>query len=142
PASRRARTAKAIRAGLSSELLQEAQVVVVEEAQVGDAVLKHHNTLNTQTPNKTLNLLGIVAIVVDVGVDVGVDLAGAEDLQPTLALADVAAAAVLEVTGAVALKARDVDLDQELGEGEEVRAQAHVALLAEHHPRERQQRAL
>ena len=41
-----------------------------------------------------------------------------------------------------ALEARDVDLDARLGEREEVRAQAHVALVAEDRAREREQRAL
>ena len=41
-----------------------------------------------------------------------------------------------------ALEARDVDLDARLGEREEVRAQAHLALVAEDRPGEREQRAL
>ncbi len=40
------------------------------------------------------------------------------------------------------MKAGDVDLDGGLGEGEEVRAQAHVALVAEDGAGEGQQRAL
>ena len=40
------------------------------------------------------------------------------------------------------MEAGDVDLDARLGEGEEVRAQAHLALGAEDRPREREQRAL
>ncbi len=42
----------------------------------------------------------------------------------------------------VAVKAGHVDLDARLGEGEEVRAQTHVALVAEDRARELQQRAL
>ena len=41
-----------------------------------------------------------------------------------------------------AVEAGDVDLDAGLGEGEEVRAQADLALLPEDGSRERQQRAL
>ena len=72
----------------------------------------------------------------DVGVDVGVDLARAEHLEPALALAQVAARAVAQEALAVAVEAGDVDLDARLGEGEEVRAQAHVALVAEDRARE------
>jgi hypothetical protein len=84
---------------------------------IGDA-------LDAHAPREALDLLGVIAIVVDVGVDVGVDLAGAEDLEPALSPADVAARAVGQVALPAALKARDVDLDARLGEREEVRAQA------------------
>ena len=41
-----------------------------------------------------------------------------------------------------AVEARNVDLDARLGEGEEVRAQLHLALLAEDRARESEQRSL
>jgi hypothetical protein len=87
-------------------------------------------------------LLGVVAVVVDVGVDVRVDLAGAEDLHPALALAQPAARAVAHEARAVAVEAGDVDLDARLGEREEVRAQADLAALAEDRVGEAEQRAL
>src|SRR5919206_1853313 len=126
----------------SSELLQEAQVVVVQRPHVGQAVLELGDALDAHPPREALDLLGVVAVVVDVGVDVRVDLAGAEDLDPALALAQAAARAVRHEALAVAVEARDVDLDARLGEREEVRAQADVAPLAEDRVGEAQQRAL
>src|SRR5919112_2685173 len=121
---------RAVRAW-SAELLQEAEVVVVERAHVGQPVLELGDALDAHPPREALDLLGVVAVVVDVGVDVRVDLAGAEDLHPPLALAQPAARAVADEALAVAVEARHVDLDARLGEREEVRAQAHVAALAE-----------
>ena len=45
----------------SSELLQEAQVILVVEAQVGDAVLEHRDPLDPHAPREALHLLGVVA---------------------------------------------------------------------------------
>jgi hypothetical protein len=73
--------------------------------------------------------------------DVRVDLAGAEDLDPRLAAADRAARAVAQ-EAVLAVEAGDVDLDARLGEREEVRAQADLALVAEDRAGEGQQRAL
>src|SRR5215210_6197966 len=126
----------------SAELLEEAEVVVVEGAHVGEAVLELGDALDAHAPREALDLLGVVAVVVDVGVDVRVDLAGAEDLDPALALAQPAARAVPHVAPSVAVEARDVDLDARLGEREEVRAQADVAALAEDRVGEAEQRAL
>ena len=93
-------------------------------------------------PNaKPWTLLGVVAVLAHVLEDVRVDLAGAEDLDPALALAHRAARAVAQ-EAVLAVEARDVDLDPRLGEREEVRAQADLALVAEDRAGERQQRAL
>ncbi len=115
-------------AGPASELLQEAQVVLVVQPQVGDAVLEHRDPLDAETPREPLDPLGVIAGRVRLGrghvrVDVRVDLAGAEHLEPALALAQVAAGAVLQEAPAVAVEAGHVDLDAGLGEREEVRAQ-------------------
>src|ERR671928_818836 len=126
----------------SSELLQEAQVVVVQRPHVGQAVLELGDALDAHPPGEALDLLGVVAVVVDIGVDIRVDFAGAEDLQPAFALAQVAARAVGQVAAPRAVRARDVDLDARLGEREEVRAQADVPVVAEDRPGEAQQRAL
>src|SRR3954468_13835204 len=125
-----------------SELLEEPKVVVVEGAHVGQAVLELGDALDAHPPREALDLLRVVAVVVDVGVDVGIDLARAEDLDPALALAQAAARTIGHVALAVAVEARDVDLDARLGEREEVRAQADVAALAEDRVGEAQQRAL
>src|SRR3954471_14906045 len=125
-----------------SELLDEPKVVVVQGAHVGQAVLELGDALDAHPPREALDLLRVVAVVVDVGVDVGIDLARAEDLDPALALAQAAARTIGHVALAVAVEARDVDLDARLGEREEVRAQADVAALAEDRVGEAQQRAL
>src|SRR5579875_1367023 len=125
---------------MASELLQEANVVVVEQAQVGDAVLEHGDALDAHAEGEALHPVGVVAVVLDVGEHVGIDHPGTEDLDPRRALAQRAALAIGgDAAGAV--EARNVGLDAGLGEGEEVRSQAHLALLAEDAPREAQQRA-
>src|SRR3954454_2140401 len=125
-----------------SELLEEPKVVVVQGAHVGQAVLELGDALDAHPPREALDLLRVVAVVVDVGVDVRVDLARAEDLDPALAPAQPAARAVLHEARPVAVEARDVDLDARLRERKEVRAQAHVPTFAEDRVGEAQQRAL
>src|SRR5205085_2516663 len=115
----------------SAELLQEPDVVVEEHAQVGDAVLQHRDALDAHPERPALDLLGVVAVLADVREHVRVDHAGAEDLDPAGALAEVAAYGWVgsdQGAGPPALEAGHVDLDARLGEREEVRAQAHVAL--------------
>ena len=58
-AGRSIRAARA--AGPSSELLQEAQVVLEVQAQVGDAVLEHRDPLDAEAQGEALHLLGVVA---------------------------------------------------------------------------------
>src|SRR4051812_47512643 len=124
------------------ELLEEAEVVVVQRPHVGQPVLELGDALDAHPPREALDLLGVVAVVVDVGVDIRVDLARAEDLDPALALAQATARAVAHEATPVAVEARDVDLDARLGEREEVRSQADVAPLAEDRVREADERAL
>ena len=110
-------------------------------------MLEHRDPLDAEPPREALDALGVVAWGVAIGrghcaVDVGVDLTGAQHLEPALALAQVAARAVSHEALARAVEARDVDLDARLGEGKVMRAQPHIALLAEHGAREHQQRPL
>ena len=116
------------------ELLQHPHVVVEEAPQVGDAVPQHRDPLDPDAEGEALDPLGVVAVLGDEAEHVGVDHAGAEDLDPALALAEVAALAAGQRAGAAALEAGDVDLDAGLGEGEEVRPQAHLAVGAEDRP--------
>src|SRR3954454_7954227 len=90
---------------LSPELLQEAQVVLVEHPQVGDAVLEEGDPLDPHAEGEALHALGVVAVLGDVAEHVRVDHAGAEDLDPTRALAQRAARAVAQVAGAAAVVA-------------------------------------
>src|SRR5687768_5106489 len=101
----------------SAELLQEAKVVLVEETDVVDVVLEHRDPLDAHAEGEALDALGVVAVLAHVLEDVGVDLARAENLDPALALADVAAGGA-DVAGPGALEAGHVDLDAGLGEGE------------------------
>src|SRR5579884_2711612 len=125
----------------SPELLQEADVVVVEQPQVGNAVLEHRDPLDPHPEGEALDPLGVVAVLAHVLEHVGVDHPGAQDLDPALAPAQ---AAPLAGGGhaAFAVKARDVDLDARLGEREEVRSQPDLALRPEVLAGERQERAL
>src|SRR5205823_1868747 len=99
----RRRNDAATRVTLSSELLQEAQVVLIEEADVVDAVAQHRHPLEPE-PKRRPAVLG--------GVDLAVfehdrmDHPAAADLDPTGVLADATAAAVANVAGHVELGAR------------------------------------
>src|SRR5262249_19461980 len=89
-----ARTRGAIRQALSSELLQEPQVVVEEQAQVRDAVLEHRDALDAHAEREALHLVRVVAVLAHVAKHVRVDHARAEDLDPARALAQAARRAV------------------------------------------------
>src|SRR6185437_1524217 len=91
--------------------------------------------LDAHAEREARHLLGVVAL--DIAVQIGVDHPGTQDLDPALAPADAARRAV-----AGAVEAADVDLDGRLGEREEVRPQAHLALRAEDGPGKAEQRAL
>ena len=104
-------------------------------------MLEHRDPLDAHPEREALVALGVVATLAHVLEHVRVDLPGAEDLDPALALAQRAARAVGHEAVA-AVEAGDVDLDARLGEREEVRAQAHPALLAEDRAGEGEQRAL
>ena len=69
----------------------------------GSRDLQHRDALDAEAPGEPLHAVGVVPRRVglgsrDVRVDVRVDLAGAEDLQPALALAQVAARAALRAS--------------------------------------------
>src|SRR4051795_506197 len=108
----------------SSELSEEPEVVVVEEPEVWDAVLERGDALDPHPPREALVALGVIAVLAHVLEHVGVDLAGAQQLDPALALAQVEAAAAAHEAAAVADEAGDVELDARLREREEVRAEA------------------
>src|SRR3954452_23695773 len=129
PRARRSTSRPLSRMRASAELLQEAQVVVVQQPDVRHAVLERRDPLDPHAPGEALVALGVVAVLAHVLEHVGVDLAGAEQLNPALALAERAARAVVQ-EAAVAVEAVDVELDARLGEREEVRAEAHLALVA------------
>ena len=115
-----------------SELLQEAHVVFEDQAQVADLKAAHRQTLQTHAEGPA---------GVDVRVDAAalehlrVDHAGAEDLDPALALAGGAALAA-------ALVALHVHLAARLGEREVVRAEAGDGVFAVELAHERVERAL
>ena len=137
-------TRAAIRAGRASahELLQEADVVVVEQPQVGDAVLEHRDPLDPHPEREPLHALGVVAVLAR--------RARTRSGRPSRRRGSRSSAVPLHsgqrcpsaVTPAGAVEAGDVDLDARLGEREEVRPQADLALVAEDRARERQQRPL
>ena len=104
-------------------------------------MLEHRDPLDPHPEGEALDALGVVAVVAHELEHVRVDHPGAEDLDPGRALAQRAALSRRQ-DPAVAVEARDVDLDARLGEREEVRAQPDLALGAEDRARERQQRAL
>src|SRR3954451_9005549 len=101
----------------SAELLQEAQVVLEQDADVGHAVAQKSDALDAHAEREALHAFGVVAVVLDEAEHVRVDHPGAEDLDPAGALAERVARAVRHVALAAAVEARDVDLDARLGEG-------------------------
>src|SRR5437764_11810383 len=79
---------------IGSELLQEADVVLVEDPQVRNAMLEHRDPLDSHPEGEPLHLLGVVSVLADVAEHVRIDHPGAQDLEPGVPLADRAAQAV------------------------------------------------
>src|SRR5207247_3976249 len=129
-------TPSAMRTEPSCELLQEANVVLEEDAEVRDAVLQHRDALDAHPEGEPLHAIGVVAVLLDEPEHVGVDHAGAEDLDPAGALAERIAGAVGQRAGAAAPEAGDVNLDARFGEREEVGFEASLALGSEGRSRE------
>ena len=100
-----------------------------QHTQVGYVVLQARNALDAHAEGEA----GI-HLRVDAGhaQDVRVDHAAAQDLEPARALAHAATLAVVQMTRAAAHAAADVGLGGRLGEREEVRAEARLAIGAEH----------
>ena len=102
-----------------AELLEEAHVVVVEALARAGCRTCSIATRSMPMPNAQPDHdLGVVAV--DEAEHVRVDHAGAEDLDPALALAHAAAAAAAQEAG-------DVELDARLGEREEVRSAGGIS---------------
>src|SRR5690606_16597431 len=99
--------------GLSVELLQEAQVVLVEHPQVAHAVAQHRQPLDARAECETDVAFGIEA---EVAHHVGVDLARPADLEPAPCQRTVGEA--------------HVDLRRRLGERKVRRPEAHVEVVA------------
>ena len=91
-ARRRTRAARRARTFIRRmrELLEEAQVVLVEQADVVDAVLQHRDALDAHAEREAGDLLRVVA---DRFEDRRMHHAAAEDLEPAGLLADAAARA-------------------------------------------------
>ena len=101
-----------------SELAQESQVVVEEQADVVDSVLQHGNAFDAQPEGEA----GVGFRVVADGLeDRGMDHAGAQDLEPAGGLADPAAVAA-------AHDAFDIDFRGWFGEGKVAGAEADAHL--------------
>src|SRR6185312_8946539 len=113
------------------ELLEEAQVVLVEEPDVFDLVFEDGDALDADAPREARVPLGVVA---DGFEDGRMHHAAAAELDPAGLLAHRAAAAV-------ALPAAQVDLRARLGVREEARTEPHPRRRREHLLREREQRA-
>src|SRR5439155_2154810 len=94
------------------ELPEEAEIVVVEEPEVGEAVAQERQPIGAHAEGEAAHHLGIVAAGAQ---HVRMDHAGAQDLEPAAAAAD-AAARVGRAAGGGARRAGDVDLGARLGE--------------------------
>src|SRR5687767_12425050 len=105
----------------SRELLEEAEVVLVEQPDVVDPVAHHGHAVDAQAEGEAAHLLGVVDHAAEVRVhrleDGGVHHARAHDLEPARRLADAAALPA-------AHHAAEVHLDRRLRVGEERRPEA------------------
>src|SRR6185295_6737450 len=117
--------------GSYRELFEEAQVVLVEEADVVDPVLQHRHALHPHAEREAGVLLGVVADGLE---HRRVHHAAAENLEPSRLLARAA-------PRAAARAAADVDLGARLGVGEEAGTQPHLH-VAEERPQHRFERPL
>src|SRR5207244_590763 len=106
PAPRTRRTRAASSPGPSSELGEDAEVVLPEQPKVRQAVPEHGDPLDPEAEGEARPLLRVVADELE---HARVDDAGAAHLDPAGVLADRAA-------GPAAEEARDVELDGGLGE--------------------------
>lgn len=104
------------------ELLQKAQIVVPELANIGDAVFEHGDPFWPHAEGETGVNFGIVAAVAQ---DVGMDHAAAENFQPAGVFAHLTALAVAEEAGYVHLGAG-------FGEGEVAGAEAGLPVGTKH----------
>ena len=75
------------------ELFQESDVVLEIESQVAHLVFEHSNALNAHTEGETSVFLAVDAAVFQ---HVGVNHSAAQNLEPSSALADVAAFAAAD----------------------------------------------
>src|SRR5687768_7011843 len=114
------------------KLLQEAEVVLVEQSDVVDAVFQNRDTLDPHAERESRITIGIVS---DRFEHRRVHHTAAADFEPSRALADRAAAAM-------AKHAADEDLGARFGIREEARANLHLCVRFEQLARERGQRAL
>ena len=115
---------------ITSELPQEAQVVLVEEPDVVDAVLEHRDALDADAEGEAAcTASGIVA-------DGAEHRRDGSCPQPRISSQPVALqtrhGAVARAARAAADHAADVDLGARLGEREEARPEAHARVVAEH----------
>src|SRR5688572_6325329 len=114
----------------TSELAQEPEVVLPQEPERGQAMAEHGDALEAHAEGEAAPLLWVDAGETE---NVRVHHAGARDLDPARVPAHRASLAVAEEAG-------DVRLEGGFREREVVRAEAHLALLAEeraHHVQER-----
>src|SRR5690606_29306906 len=116
----------------STELLQEAQIVLEEDAQVVDAVAQHGQPLQAGAEGIAGVALGIDA---DVAEHFRMHHAAAQHFQPAGVLADAAALAAAD-------HAADVDLGRRLREREIGRPEPHVQVALEEVAQELRQDAL
>src|SRR5690349_1956474 len=104
------------------ELLQEAQVRFVEEADVVHVVLEHRHALDAESPRVAVPLCGIDPAVAK---HVGMHHPAATDLEPSLVPAALAPDAAADAAAHIEFEAR-------LGEWEVARAHTDLALAPVH----------
>src|SRR5262245_56026706 len=122
--------------GSSSKLLQQPDVVLEELAEIGHPVFELGDPLDSHSEGEPLDPLRVVAVLPHEAVDVRIHHPGAQDLDPADPLAERIAGAIRQPSRAAAAEAGDIDLDARLGEREEARPEAGLALGPEGRSRE------
>ena len=117
---------------MAQNCLKDSEVVFPERADLGDVVAELGRPLEAAAESEAAPLLGVDPDVLE---HLRVDHPGAPQLDPA---GELAHAAALEV----AVRAGDIGLDGRLGEGEVVRAEPHLAVVAEEHAHDVQKRPL
>src|SRR6185312_5306906 len=102
----------------STELLQDADVVLEELAEIRDPVLEHGDPLDSHPKCEPLYLLGVIAALPHEAEHVRVHHSCPEDLDPADPLAERVAGAIRQLAATAAAKAGDVDLHTRLRERE------------------------
>lgn len=103
-------------------MFEKAGIILVEEADVGNAVFNHGGTFDAATESEAIDFAGIVT---DEAIDARVNHSGAADFDPSGLFADAATLSAADVASKVKFHGR-------FGEREKVGTEADADILSHH----------